>query len=178
MTIHPPVHNGATKRDIVTRAFELTASGSADEFAEVFHPDMVNREAAVEPRAARGPGPVAAFASATWLRTAFSELVLTVDEVVSDGDLTVTYGTMSGRHTGPFVLHDDAGRVERVFAPTGKTFTVTHSHWWRLEGDLVIEHWANRDDQGQGLQLGWIPPSPAYLYRCARATRKARRAVR
>lgn len=167
---------GAAQRDIVTRANELTVSGSVEEFAEVFHPDLVNREATVEPPAARGRGPVAAFASATWLRTAFSELALTVDKVVSDGHLTVTHGTMSGRHTGPFVLYDDAGRVERVFAPTGKTFTVTHSHWWRMENNLVIEHWANRDDQGQGLQLGWVPPTPVYLLRCARATRSARRA--
>ena len=39
----------------------------------------------------------------------------------------------------------------------------------------VVEHWANRDDMGTALQLGWIPPSPAYLVRMARATRQARK---
>ena len=34
----------------------------------------------------------------------------------------------------------------------------------------VIEHWANRDDMGTALQLGWIPPSPVYLVRMARVS--------
>jgi hypothetical protein len=41
----------------------------------------------------------------------------------------------------------------------------------------VIEHWANRDDIGTATQLGWVPPSPAYLVRMALATRRARRAA-
>jgi hypothetical protein len=39
----------------------------------------------------------------------------------------------------------------------------------------VIEHWANRDDQGTAMQLGWVPPSPWYLVKMALATRRARK---
>jgi hypothetical protein len=39
----------------------------------------------------------------------------------------------------------------------------------------AIEHWANRDDLGTGMQLGWTPPSPLYLARMLLATRRARR---
>ena len=39
-----------------------------------------------------------------------------------------------------------------------------------MRDGLVAEHWAVRDDQGMALQLGWVPPSPWYLLRCAVAT--------
>jgi hypothetical protein len=42
---------------------------------------------------------------------------------------------------------------------------------------LVIEHWANRDDQGMAEQLGWVPPTPAYLLRMAMAKRRARKSA-
>ena len=38
----------------------------------------------------------------------------------------------------------------------------------------AVEHWANRDDMGTAAQLGWVPPSPLYLLRMARAKRRAR----
>ena len=60
--------------------------------------------------------------------------------------------------------------------PTGKRFATTQTHWFRLRDGLVVEHWANRDDQGTAMQLGWIPPSLRYLVKMAAATRRARRA--
>ena len=39
----------------------------------------------------------------------------------------------------------------------------------------MIEHWANRDDLGTALQLGWVPPTPLYLARALFAKRKAQR---
>ena len=85
---------------------------------------------------------------------------------------------MIGRHVGAFVLHDRVGAIDTVWAPTGKTFAVRQSHRLRVADGLVTEHWAVRDDLGQGMQLGWVPPSPVYLLRCARAKRQAIRASR
>jgi len=65
--------------------------------------------------------------------------------------------------------------VDNVFPPTGRTFAMTQSHWFRLEDGRIIEHWANRDDLGMARQLGWIPPSPAFLVKMARAKRRALR---
>ncbi len=69
---------------------------------------------------------------------------------------------------------DGNGTVERVFPALGRGFAVSHTHWMRMRHGLVVEHWANRDDQGLAMQLGWIPPSPVCLLRCALATREAR----
>jgi len=139
------------------------------------HPEAVNREAVTEPPAARGQGPQAYLATARWLSSAFCDLAFGIDQVVVEGDLVVTYGTMSGRHTGDFVVYAPDGSVERAFAPTGRTFEVAQAHFARMRDGQVVEHWAVRDDQGMALQLGWVPPSPWYLLRCARAMARARR---
>ena len=58
---------------------------------------------------------------------------------------------------------------------TRKRFATTQTHWLRLRDGKLIEHWANRDDQGMAMQLGWIPPTPWSLLKAAVATRRARR---
>ena len=45
----------------------------------------------------------------------------------------------------------------------------------QLKDGVIVEHWANRDDLGMARQLGWIPPSPAFLFKMARAKRRALR---
>ncbi|SHN46934.1 ester cyclase [Cryptosporangium aurantiacum] len=167
----------AATADAVSRSIGLMADGTLDDLRAVIHPEARNREAAQEPPDCRGSGPEAFWATAQWLRSAFDDLAFTVDTVLVDGDLAATHGTMSGRHTGDFVIWTPDGRVERAFAPTGRRFEVHHAHFVRMRDGLIVEHWAVRDDQSQALQLGWIPPSPGYLLRCARATRRARRAA-
>lgn len=153
-------------------------SGSLAELGALTHPEAANREAVAEPPAARGRGPEAFHATGEWLRHAFSDLAWATEQHVVEDDLVVTFGVMSGRHTGDFVVWTGDEQVERVFVPTGRTFSVRQAHFQRLRDGLVVEHWAVRDDQGMALQAGWIPPTPAFLLRCARATRRARREQR
>jgi len=162
---------------LAERAILAVVHGSAVELEAVVHPEATNREAAAEPPATRGRGPAAYLATSTWLRSAYSDLTWTTEEDVVDGDLVVTYGRMSGRHTGDFVVWTEDGGIERVFVATGKTFSVRHAHFQRILDGQVAEHWAVRDDQGQAMQLGWIPPTPGFLIRCALATKRARRAL-
>ncbi len=168
-----------TRDDAVTvaeAAVHATLGGTLADLAAVVHADATNREAVAEPPATRGRGSEAFHATGEWLRTAFSDLTWTTEQSVAEGDLVVTFGTMSGRHTGDFVVWTEDATVERVFVPTGKSFSVRQAHFQRIRDGLVIEHWAVRDDQGMAIQAGWIPPTPGFLIRCALATRKARRA--
>ena len=166
----------ADARALCLRSMRIIVDGSLADFEAVVHPDAVNREAKDEPPAARGRGPAAFHATALWLRATFADLNFEVHEVAVDGDLVAVHNTMSGRHVGPAVTYDADGRVRQAFPPTGRRFSTTQSHWFRLRDGKVIEHWANRDDLGTALQLGWVPPSPRYLLRTALATRRARRA--
>jgi predicted ester cyclase len=164
-----------TDVDICVRSMTIMASGDLDELTRVVHPQAVNREAKDEPPACRGQGPAAFAATARWLRAAFADLTFDVHDTVAEGDLIAVHCTMSGRQVGPFVTYDERGEVAQAFPPTGRTFAITQSHWFRMKDGQVVEHWANRDDLGMATQLGWVPPTPAFLWRMARARRHARR---
>ena len=162
---------------IALRAFPLMESGTLAEFEQLIHPHWFNHEAVDEPPECRERGPRGAYATALWLRGAFADLSWEVHEVVVERDLVVAHTTMSGRHVGPMVVYDEKGQVKEAFPPTGKTFATTQTHWQRVGNGKVVEHWANRDDLGTAQQLGWVPPTPLYLVRMARAKRRARRAA-
>lgn len=171
--------NDAAQRERISEvaqaSIHMMATGDRADFDELIHPHAINREASQEPPECRGRGPAAFWATAQWLRTAWSDMSFTIDELVIEGDLAVTHGTMSGRHTGSLVVWRADGTIERAFPATGKTFEVHHCHFQRVLDGKVHEHWAVRDDQGAAMQLGWIPPTPWFLWRCARATSNARR---
>jgi predicted ester cyclase len=163
---------------IAEAAIQAVVGGTLDDLIAIVHPEASNREASAEPPPTRGRGPLAFHATGEWMREGFSDLVWTTERHVADDDLVVTYGTLSGRHTGPFVAWTPEATIERVFVPTGRAFTVRQAHFQRIQDGLLIEHWAVRDDQGMAMQVGWIPPTPGFLLRCALATRKARRRQR
>lgn len=165
----------ADVRALCQRSLDVMVSGTLDDFVELVHPDAFNHESKDEPPESRGRGPAAFYATALWLREWFADLAFEIHEVVHQGDLVVLHNTMSGRHTGAATIYGADGGVEQAMPPTGKRFATTQTHWFRLEGRQVIEHWANRDDQGTAMQLGWIPPSPWFLVRMLLATHRARR---
>jgi predicted ester cyclase len=160
------------------RHLEAMATGSLDDMAEVVAPDATNREARKEPPAARGRGPEAFHATAEWLRAAHSDLRWEVHEAVQDGDLVVLHATMTGRHTGTFTAYDEDAAITMAFPPSGRSFSATQTHWFRMRDGKIIEHWANRDDMTMGQQLGRLPPTPIYLAKMLLARRRARRAAK
>jgi predicted ester cyclase len=167
-------HLPATLPDRAVASMRAMATGTLADLERLTHPEAVNREAVDEPPAASAPGAAGFWATALWLRTAFSDLHFEIHEVVEHGDLVVVHNTMSGRHTGDFVAWAD-GQIKVVMPATGREFASTQSHWIRFRDGLLVEHWANRDDFGTAEQLGWAPPSPAFLVRQVLATRRARR---
>jgi predicted ester cyclase len=164
----------ATKA-VALRSIELMRDGTLADFEELIHPDAVNHEAKDEPPESRGRGPRPFYATALWLRDAFAELDWEIHTVVAEDDLVVVHCTMSGRHARTFVAYDADACVADAFPATGKRFATTQTHWIRVAGGQLVEHWANRDDLGTAMQLGWAPPSPRYLLRMALAKRRARR---
>jgi predicted ester cyclase len=158
---------------VAVRSIHAMAHGSRAEFDELLHPAAVDRENVVQPPSSRVPGPAGFYSTALWLRAAFADLRYDIHHVVANGDLVVVNSTMNGRHVAPFVVYTAEGEVDAAFPATGKSFSITQSHWIRIEDGKLIEHWANRDDLGQARQLGWMPPTPAYLFRMVRAKRRA-----
>ena len=162
-------------KDLCVHSVHIMAEGTFEDFEAVVHPDARNREDVDEPPASRGRGPAAFYATALWLRDAYADLRWDIHDVVAEGDLVALHATMSGRHVGTFVGYGADARPEQAFPPTGERFATTQSHWFRIADGKVIEHWANRDDLGTAMQLGWTPPSPLYMIKMVLATRRARR---
>jgi predicted ester cyclase len=147
------------------------------EAAELIHPDTANDEAVSEPPAARGRGPAAFKATYDWLHATFEELRWDIEDLVAEGDLVVARTVMRGRQVAPFVTYGPDGRPAQVLASNGRSFATSQTHWYRLAEGRIIGHAANRDDLGQARQLGWVPPTPAFLLRSALARRRLRRAI-
>ena len=160
---------------VAIRSLHTMATGDRSDFDAVFHPDAANRENKVQPPSSRVPGPAGFHSTALWLRAAFAGLHYEIHHALTDGDLVAVNSTMNGRHVAQFVLYRDDGEVDTAFPPTGKSFAMAQTHWFRIQDGKVIEHWAVRDDLGQAKQLGWLPPSPTYLIRMAITKRRVKR---
>jgi lactoylglutathione lyase len=74
----------------------------------------------------------------------------TVHHILVDGDQVAVHWTVEGRQTGRFL--PQLGPVE----PSGKPFSWTHIHIFRVANGLLVEHWAVRDDLGLAKQIGAI----------------------
>jgi predicted ester cyclase len=162
---------------IVVRSIHVMADGDRAAFEPLYSPEAVDRENRVQPPPSRVPGADGFHSTALWLRAAFAGLHYDIHHAVTDGDLVVVNSTMNGRHTAPWAVYTEDGAVDSVFPPTGRTFAMTQSHWFRVRDGRIVEHWANRDDLGMARQLGWVPPSPAFLVRMARAKRRVARSA-
>ncbi len=130
------------KRRFAVLVEEVFNRGNLDVADDLIAVDFHNHEAP------DSPGPEGFKATAVWLRTVFPDYHAELHEVVADGDLVVGRLTATGTHQGEFM----------GFAPTGRSFCVQHLHMYRVKDGKLIEHWACRDDLGQLVQLGLIPP--------------------
>ena len=160
---------------VAVRAIHAVADGDRADFGPLYHPRAVDRDNSAQPPSSRVPGPAGVYATALWLRAAFAGLHYDIHHAIADATLVAVNSTMNGRHVAPWAVYTDDGVVDTVFPPTHKTFAMTQSHWFRIEDGQITEHWSNRDDLGMARQLGWIPPTPAYLFKMARAKRRAKR---
>jgi ketosteroid isomerase-like protein len=165
--------------DLVREHLRIVATGDFDAVDSNVTPDYFNHRSADEPLETRHRGPEALKATIRWLHRAFTDIRFVVPEVIVDGDRAAARVTMLARQHGPFVVHDSPdGRVTDVFPSTGRTFSVEHTHWFRIAAGAIAEHDAVRDDLGMARQLGWIPPRPGYIARMIYARWRERRAQR
>jgi predicted ester cyclase len=81
-----------------------------------------------------------------YLRTAFPDLHLTIDDMVADGDKVWIRMTARGTNQGPL-----------VGPPTGKAMSITVMDECRFENGKIVEHWGVPDRFAQMAQLGLLP---------------------
>src|SRR5690242_1522604 len=131
---------------VVVRSIHAMAEGERAAFDPLYDPNAVDHENRVQPPSSRAPGPDGFWSTDLWLRAAFAGLHYDIQHAVADGDLVVVNSTMNGRHTAPWAVYDEAGRVDTVFPPTNKDFAMTQSPLFLLAEGRIIQPWADRDD--------------------------------
>ena len=80
-------------------------------------------------------------------RQAFPDGVMTVEDMLAEGDLVATRKTFRGTHQGPFM----------GLAPTGKQIEIGLIDIVRVVDGRVTEHWNAVDNLGLLQQLGLLP---------------------
>ena len=125
-------------------ADEVFSGGNMAAFDEIIADSYVNHNMPVPGI----PGTKAGFrqiVSAT--RDAFSDLHVTVQDVVVDGEFAVFHDTVQATSRAPFFGVPSNGAKLRW----------TEIHFLRIVGGQVTEHWTNFDQLGILQQLGAIP---------------------
>jgi predicted ester cyclase len=139
-------------RELVRRVFEeVFDNQDLDACDELFAHEYVEHAAApfqeTEPGAVDGPEHMRGVIR--WLRSQFADLEMTVEAIVAEGDLVAALVRSEGTNTGS---------LGGSMPPTGKRFSSRQTHWYRVAGGRLAEHWATRDDLTAMLQLGVIRP--------------------
>ena len=129
--------------EISLRLVEGFGQGRAEVIDELVAEDIVDH-GAFEGMPAGREGVKALFGA---IHGAFSDLEITVNRAVADGDLVVVHVTNSATMTGDF-----AG-----MPATGKHASWEAIHIDRISDGKVAEHWVVQDQLGMLQQLGLVP---------------------
>ena len=75
----------------------------------------------------------------------------TVDDMIAEGDRVAVRLTAQATHVGEFMR----------MPPSGKTYSISEIHIFRVRGGKFIEHWHQFDQMGMMTQLGAMPSGSA-----------------
>ena len=93
------------------------------------------------------PGPAGFKQLATMFRTAFPDLLYTIEDMVADGDKVVIRYSACGTNTGELV----------GMPPSGEQVAVTGFDMFRITNDRIVEWWHCDDYLSLLQQLGMLP---------------------
>jgi steroid delta-isomerase-like uncharacterized protein len=120
---------------------EVWGKGNFEAADDIFAADYVRHDL----RPGQAPaGPAGQKQISADFRAAFSDLRMTIDLMLAEGDLVAARWTTEGTNTGAW------GGVP----PTGKPVKFSGVNIFRIENGKVVELWNHRDDLGAMQQLG------------------------
>lgn len=129
----------------VRRLFdELWNKGNLKVADELFAPTYIHHDASTPDV---GRGPESEKKRVTLYRTAFTDLRLTVEDMIAEGETVVARWSCRGAHKGDL----------NGIAPTGKQIAITGVSVVRFTGGKMVEGWINWDALGMMQQLDAVP---------------------
>ncbi|MFF9564739.1 ester cyclase [Leifsonia sp. NPDC014704] len=94
-------------------------------------------------------GPSAMRGTVAWLTGQFPDLRMDVEALIAEDDVVAARVVARGTFLG-----QTAGGPP----PTGRSFEARQTHWFRVAGGQLVEHWATRDDLTTMIQTGIVRP--------------------
>jgi len=133
----------ANQNKAVTRRYfeELWTQNDLSVIDEIIAPEVVGHSAG---KTFRGADALRQRARA--LRAVYSDVRITVEDQIAEGDKALVRWTFRGRHTGEIM----------GAKPTGKEVVATGMNLFRLDDGRIEEIWVEADDLGELQQLGVV----------------------
>jgi steroid delta-isomerase-like uncharacterized protein len=129
-------------RRVVEEGF---GQGKIDVLDELIAEDIVNHDETVPPEIPSGREGIKVLAQG--YKTAFPDMVVTVEDQIAESDAVVTRWTARGTHQGDLMGIPATGKEARI---TGITID-------RIKDGKIVETWTNWDQVSMLQQLGVIP---------------------
>ena len=136
--------NAAIVREFIE---EVINQGKIDQTSQYFWEDMVEQV----PFPGQGPGVEGLKDVLRSMRTAFPDIVFTIEEQISEGDKVVSRFVWTGTHKSEFFGVPATGKAVRVWGVVID----------RFEGDRIKDTRILMDGLGMMMQLGAFPPPEA-----------------
>lgn len=129
-------------KTLVRRWLEVMNGGDSAVLDELVAADMVNHE-----DVSGLPGREGFRRTIATFADVIPDQRMELLDIVAEDDLVAARLQWSGTPQGMFLGRQTAG----------KRFSVMHQHIFRVADGMLAEHWANRDDFGMLVQLGYFP---------------------
>lgn len=130
-------HNLSVFRQVIDEAFN---KGNYTVLAELFNPDFIEHQFGLHSTIEGLQGDI------QFLRTAFPDLKLTIEDMLAQDDKVWVRMTARGTNLGGI-----------MGPPNGKTFEITVFDQCRFKDGKIVEHWGSPDRFAQLAQLGLLP---------------------
>lgn len=140
-------------KQLIAEAYSKLNKGDIEGYAEFFAANTKNHGEEVGREGIK-------FVIADILHT-FPDVNLQQVAVFAEGDWIISRDIFKGTFKNKATVPHHGGLL-MINEPTNKTFAVQHIHLFKIENNLITEHFASRDDVEMYQQLGIIPPAPAF----------------
>ena len=130
------------QREAIDKAVAAANRGDLDAYMQVYDPSVTLY--------GYGPKPIGFDGAKEFygnLLGALSNVRLTIEDALEEGDKVAIRYTLAGDHTGELL----------GAAPTGKSIVLTGQSIFRFKGDKAVERWQSADMLGLLVQLGVVP---------------------
>lgn len=140
-------------KKLVMQAYALLNKGDLEGYGQLFAPDTKNHGEQVGREGIK-------FVVGDIIHT-FPDVNLTPVAIFAEGDWVISRDIFKGTFKNKATVPHHGGLL-MTHEPTNKSFSVQHIHVFKIENNLITEHFASRDDVEMYQQLGVLPPAPAF----------------